>query len=185
MPLAPEADRADVEEVHIGVIVVALAEGANRAEMGLLEHDVVHVRDPLGDVAPVLELKARAPLLLEPLGDVHVLPIRADTHDSEGEPLAGLTGALQHPIEHLEVDTAFFGLDLAPVEAEVGRRTRQPVQRRVLIGEAVEGLPAHAWVGEQLVGLRGANGNGLSVGRHADTPKQQRGCQEPHSGTFL
>ncbi|MFM1548521.1 MAG: hypothetical protein ACKJSG_03910 [Lentisphaeria bacterium] len=96
---------------------------------------------------------------------MHVCLVGADAHDAQRKRLPGRTGAAQQVVDDSKVDLPVLGLELAPVQPEISRRTRQPVQARILIRELVERLPAHTGVRQEVIGLSGIDGHYAELGK--------------------
>ena len=182
MPFAPPADGAEVDVVDIGVAVVLLAQPLDEVEMGLQDDGIIHVGDRERALTLVVGLKFLAADFLQPLGMVRMaLEHRGAAHDPEGQLLPRVVGFLQHLVQERRVEFPRLRLQFAPAPAGIVDRGGNPLgQALVLLARLVEGLPAHARIGEDFVRLLGRDDD-LLLGKGTCSPGQEStNCRDWH-----
>ena len=161
VPLAPDAQRADVDEGDLGVAVIP---GSHRRQevVELVEEDrIVEVRLPERpvrlDAFAGTEVVALGAGVGDPLGRGPAGP-RFACRDAEGHLLALGDPPLGRRVEDRPAELPLLRLDVRPGDAEVDHRQSRPIVERVGGGElravvrrhvvVVVEDPAHARVGQ-------------------------------------
>ena len=154
MPLAPPADRSDIDVVDVRVPVVSLAEPADEVQVPLKNDRIVEVghEQPFG--ACVVACQYFAADVFEPVGVIRIVRPGRTAHRAERQPLARQAGLVEHLVEKRIVNFALLGFECVPAPSCVVNARRNPSgQILIFAGGVMERLPAHPWIRKNLIGL--------------------------------